>query len=185
MELRRHNIIAFNRRDKGRAVSTACCDNIRFVGQGVIGMHEVNHCAVFHAREKFGLAREIKRAPTHVRNLQARRFIELNDFARHYTQTGVQTEFFAPIEQQLQREADAEKRLATFDDGKNRFVQAIFFERLYRRAERADAGHDELFGARHFVGIARNFGLVAQMCEGFFDASQIVDAAVDDGDHVP
>ena len=76
--------------------------------------------------------------------LYSARHVEPHDFARHNAQSFVLAVLVALVEQQLQAQADAEKRLARLDRRADRLDQLRVAQRGDRIAKRADAGQHDL-----------------------------------------
>src|SRR5262249_40277576 len=82
----------------------------------------------------------------------------------------------------LQPDADADDRFASVGRLDHESVEAQIAQTLHRVSESADAEQDQLISlAQHFF-VARHHGVDALRGKGFFDASQIAHAVIDDGD---
>ena len=108
--------------------------------------------------------------------------IEPHDFAGQHAQAFVAATFVADVEQQLQAQADAQKRLAGGDRLADRLDQMPPLEFGHRIAEGSDAGQHDLFGLGQHGRIAGNRGLIADLFESLLHAAKVAHLVVDDGD---
>src|SRR5439155_16173897 len=83
-------------------------------------------------------------------------------------------------EEQLQAEADAEKRPTTLDMPEDRLGEAGVVQLGDRVAKGADAGENEPGGVRDAGGITRDDGGVADALEALLHAPQVGHAVIDD-----
>ncbi len=89
----------------------------------------------------------------------------------------------ARVEEQLQAQADAQKRLAGVDGRQHRLDQAAAAQFGHGVLKRPDAGQHDLRGRGHHGRVAGDDGLVADLLEALLHAAKVAHPVVDDGDH--
>ena len=133
------------------------------------------------ARGRRGVAAGV---PTHVGHLERRRDGEAHHPARKNAQALAGRIFVAALEEHLHADADAQKRRALADglhDGRAQ-GSARAVKPGHTAAKCALAGHHDLVGAGHLVGVAGDEGVGAYARQRLFHAAQVAAAAVDNGD---
>ncbi len=182
MELSGKNIILPDCRRERTGVIGLGGRNFRIFRDDVIRMHEVNG-RIFWQVEKVRGKRSIPQViPSHVRNLQSGPRFEPNDFARKEVEPVPLTVLVTLREQELQPEADSEKRLALSHVIFDGISQPGRIQTSDGIAKRSDAGQHEFVAFGYAVRIAGNFGVKANFLEALLNASKIAHSVVNDED---
>ena len=147
-------------------------------------MDEVEERAVGDVLQKRGLPHEPAAIPAHVRHLELVRHVEADHLPAQNAQTLELAPFVAHVEQQLQAQADAQKRLARGDrvaDRPDQVAAAQFGDRVPKRAH---ARQHDLIGRGQLGRAGRDRRRMAHLLEALLDAAQVAHLVVDDGDLV-
>ena len=88
----------------------------------------------------------------------------------------------APVEEQLEAEADPEERAIVRDPGADRVGQALRLEPAHGGRRGPDAGHDERVETAQHVGLADGDDLGTHRRQCLVDADQVACPVVDDPD---
>jgi len=118
-----------------------------------------------------------------VRHLELRRHLEADDFAGQDAQPLVLAVLVADVEQQLEPQADPQKRLPRVDRVPNRLNQIAPPQLGNRILEGAHARQHDLVGSGDDRGIGRDDRFVADFFKCFLYAAQITHLVIDNGDH--
>src|SRR5262245_48029568 len=107
---------------------------------------------------------------------------EFDHAARQQAEPAMRSEFVAFLEHHLQPDANADDRFACVGGLDHESVEAQLAQILHRVSESADPEQDQLIGLAQRFFVARHHGVDALRGKGFFDAAQITDAVINDGD---
>src|SRR5262245_31785162 len=107
---------------------------------------------------------------------------KFDDATRQQSEPAMRAEFVAFFKHHLQADAQPDDRFACAGGLDHNLVKAQLAQTLHRVSESADAEQYQLIRlAQHFF-VARHHGVDALRGEGFFNAAQIANAVIDDGD---
>src|SRR5262249_55432520 len=176
-------MIGCDARRERRTVRRRGRDERRIFRHDIKGVDEIDEVAVRNGVEKRGRFLRLELVPAHVRHLRAVPRTEADHAAGKDIEALLRTELLALAEQQLESQADAEKRRLARDDVAHRRDEVVALEIFHARAERADAGQHDAVRAHDRADIAGDLRGVPETLERLLHAVEIAHAVVDDRDH--
>src|SRR5258706_718319 len=153
------------------------------LGHDVIGVDEIDVVAPGDAGEKRRIFFLFHAVPAHVRHLEAVVRAKRHHPAGKNIQSLLRPELLALAEQELEAEADAEKRLFALHDFADRPDEVVAPEVFHAGVEGADARQHDPVGVENRRDVARDLRPAAHALEALLDAAKVPHAVIDDRDH--
>ena len=172
MKLSGIQVVAPNHRTEFAPVVALQRDHARIGGPHIERMDKVKVSAVRCVAQNRGVALLGDSIPSHVRHFERGWQVESNHVTVEDPQPFVLAMLEAPLEQQLQTQADPQEWSSRVDEVANRRGQIAAPNFGHGVAERTDARQDKLVGLGDFGRIRADCCLAADSLDSFLDAPQ-------------